>query len=322
MDWLTDQRRANVFSEVLHAISLRSVLYCRAHWTAKWGFYTKANSQACFHFLTSGSCWLELENLIEPTPVGEGDLVIVAPGQAYSMRDDLSSPLQSLEEALESRSPEDKRYGILYAGTGGKATKLLFGRFVIEELDVNPLVASLPPALIVRGKSDASESVRSAFLLMEAELAARRPGAEAVVSRLMDLIFLHALQSTFVTEPSHKPNWVTALTDPVIGKALIAIHTRLEAPLSVDGLAREVGMSRSSFSARFGELAGEPPMSYLTRWRINRAAHFLRSTDQKIAAVAARVGYDSGPAFVRAFKRFFGVSPGAYRRHCSIRHDG
>ena len=322
MDWLTDQRRANVFSEVLHAINLRSVISCRARWTAKWGFYTKANSQARFHFLTSGSCWLELENLIEPTSLGAGDLVIVAPGQAYRMRDDPSSPLQFLEEALDSRSQEDKRDRILYAGTGGQVTKLLFGRFVIEERDVNPLVASLPPALIVRGKSDASELVRSAFLLMEAELSARRPGAEAVVSRLMDVVFLQALQSTFVSEPPHKPNWVTALADPVIGKALIAIHTRPEAPLSVGSLAREVGMSRSSFSARFTELAGEPPMSYVTRWRSNRAAHFLRSTDQKIAAVASRVGYDSTPAFVRAFNRFFGVSPGAYRRHYSIRDEG
>jgi AraC-like DNA-binding protein len=237
------------------------------------------------------------------------------------MRDDLSSPLQSLEEALESRSLDDKRDRILYAGTGGNVTKLLFGRFVIEERDVNPLAASLPPALILRGKSDASESVRSALLLMEAELSAGRPGAEAVVSRLMDVVFLQALQSTFAKEPQHKPSWVNALTDPVIGNALIAIHTRLEAPLGVRSLAREVGMSRSSFSARFGKLTGEPPMSYVMRWRINRAAHLLRSTDQKIAAVAARVGYDSAPAFVRAFKRFFGTSPGAYRRHYSIGDD-
>jgi AraC-like DNA-binding protein len=321
VDWLTDQRRASVFSEVLHAINLRNVIFCRGHWTSKWGFSTKANTHARFHFLTSGSCWLEIENLIEPTSVGEGDLVIVAPGQAYCMRDDLSSPLQSLEEALESRSPEDKRDRILHGGTGGKTTKLLFGRFVIEERDVNPLVASLPPALIVRGKSDAGELVRSTFLLMDAELAAGRPGAEAVVSRLMDVIFLQALQSTFASEPPHKPSWITALNDPVIGKALIAIHTRLEAPISVGSLASEVAMSRSSFSARFAELTGEPPMSYVTRWRINRSAYLLRSTNEKIAAVAARVGYDSPAAFVRAFKRSFGVSPGAYRNHYSIGSD-
>jgi AraC-like DNA-binding protein len=318
MGWLTDRRRAKVFGEVLRAINVRSVIFCRARWTARWGFYSKANSHASFHFLTSGSCWLELENLIEPTPVGEGDLVIVTPGRAYSMRDDISSPLQSLEDTLESRSSEDKRNRIHNAGTGGKPTRLLFGRFIIEERDVNPLLASLPPALIVRAKSGASESVRSTFQFMESELTANRPGVEAVVSRLMDVIFLQALQSTFTMEPPHGPRWVSALADPVIGKALIAIHTRLETPLSVEILAREVGMSRSSFAARFGELAGEPPMSYVTRWRINHAAHFLRSSDQKIAAIAASVGYDSPPAFVRAFKRFFKISPGAYRRLYSI----
>jgi hypothetical protein len=84
-----DLARGQIFNEVLQAIRLRSVVYCRAKWTAPWGYCTKTPSQPHFHFLTSGHCWLQLEDLIEPTPVREGDLVIVAPGQAYSMRDEL-----------------------------------------------------------------------------------------------------------------------------------------------------------------------------------------------------------------------------------------
>jgi AraC-like DNA-binding protein len=234
------------------------------------------------------------------------------------MRDDLSSPLQLLEQILERRSIGEKKARILRAGADGKATTMLCGRFLLEESGVNPLAVSLPPALIVRGKSDTSGCLHSAFLLMEAELGAGRPGAEAVVSRLMDVIFLQAIRSSVAMDQPQKPSWVGALLDPVIGKALVTIHTRLGASLNVDALAREIGMSRSAFSARFAQLVGEPPMSYVTRWRMNRAAYFLRSTDKKIAAVASSVGYDSAPALIRAFKQFFGVSPGAYRRHFSI----
>ena len=319
MDSLTP---GEVFNEVLQAIKLRSVVYCQSKWTAPWGYYSKAPSQPRFHFLLSGHCWFALENLIEPTPVREGDLVIVAPTQAYSMRDEPSSHVELLEDLLERRSADDKKARILRGGKGGEATTMLCGRFLLEESSLNPLARSLPPALIVRRESDASGSLRSAFFVMDAEFSSGRPGAEAVVTRLMDVIFLQAIRSSFSVEQEYKPGWIGALLDPAIGKAIVMIHTRLNSALSVDTLARESGMSRSAFAARFTHLLGEPPISYLARWRMNRAAHLLRATDEKIARVASRVGYESVAALTKAFKQHLGLSPGAYRRHCSVANKG
>jgi AraC-like DNA-binding protein len=239
--------------------------------------------------------------------------VIVAPGQAYSMRDELVSPLQRLAEVLERRSVEEKKARILCAGKGGEAMTMLCGRFLLEESGLNPLARSLRPVLIVKRESDACESLHSAFRVMEAESSSGRPGAEAIISRLMDVIFLQAVRSSFETDHNHKPSWVGALLDPVIGKSIVTIHNRLNDSLSVDILASESGMSRSSFAAHFAQLCGEPPMTYVARWRMNRAAHLLRATHEKIAVVASRVGYDSVPALTKVFKKYLGVSPGAYR---------
>ena len=313
---------AEVLNEVLQAIKLRSVVYSRSCWTAPWGYYSKAPSQPRFHFVLNGQCWFSVENFIGQTHICEGDLVIVAPAQAYSMRDKPGSSAQLLEAILEQRSAEEKKERTLHRGGGGEVTRMLCGRFLLEESSLNPLARSLPPALIVRGESDASGSLRSAFYVMEAEFSAGRPGAEAVVTRLMDVIFLQAIRSSFGLEQSFKPGWIGALQDPAIGRALVTIHAHLNSGLSVDALARECGMSRSAFARRFTQLVGEPPISYVARWRMNRAAHLLHATDEKIARVAARVGYDSVAALTRAFKKHLGLAPGAYRHQFSVASKG
>jgi transcriptional regulator GlxA family with amidase domain len=114
---------------------------------------------------------------------------------------------------------------------------------------------------------------------------------------------------------------VRGLKDPAIGKAIIAVHRRLAELWTIETMAREAGMSRSAFSSRFVELVGDPPISYVSRWRLNRAAFLLRSGNSKLADLAPRVGYQSEASLSRAFKRCFGLSPGAYRRHCAAR-DG
>lgn len=315
MDVLT---REDVFNDVLQAIKLRSVVYFRSKWTAPWGYYSKAPSQPRFHFVVSGRCWFSSEDFIEPTCIRDGDLVIVAPGQPYSMRDELSSQTLLLEDLIKSQPPDAKKARVFCNGNGGEATRMLCGRFLLEELSLNPLARSLPAVLLVRGGSQASDSLRSAFFIVENEFSTARPGAEAVVARLMDVIFLQAIRASFDWNHKHRPGWISALQDPAIGKAVVMIHASLSSALTVDALARESAMSRSAFAARFTQMLGESPISYVARWRMNRAAHLLGATEEKIAVVAQKAGYDSVTAFTKAFKQHLGLSPGAYRRHCAL----
>lgn len=315
MDLLTPE---DVFSDVLQAIKLRSVVYFRSLWTAPWGYYSKAPSQPRFHFVVSGRCWFSSEDFIEPTCIRGGDLVIVAPGQPYIMRDELSSQTLLLEDLIKSQSPNGQRAKVFCSGNGGEATRMLCGRFLLEELSLNPLARSLPPALLVRGGSPAGDSLRSAFVIMENEFSIGQPGAEAIVARLMDVVFLQAIRASLDWNNKYRPGWISALQDPAIGKAVFMIHARLSSALSVDTLARECAMSRSAFAARFTQMLGESPISYVARWRMNRAAQLLGATEEKIAAVGRKVGYDSVTAFTKAFKHHLGLSPGAYRRHSAL----
>jgi AraC-like DNA-binding protein len=141
-----------------------------------------------------------------------------------------------------------------------------------------------------------------------------RPGGETVITHLADILIIQAIRSWLDSAPDANRGWLAALRDKQIGRALAAIHRQPEKAWSVDSLAREVGMSRSGFSARFTQLVGNSAMRYLTRWRMQLARAQLAEGTTQISQIADRLGYQSEAAFCRAFKREFGISPGSFRR--------
>lgn len=305
---------------MLQSVRLRSAVYCRARMTGAWGFRVERRDHARFHFVKSGQCWLEVDGSGDPIRLTTGDLVILTGGQAHSLRSSLDSPVESLADLLE-RLPLDQKKNFVWEN-GGPCTIILCGGFRLEEQRAHPLLSTLPPVLLVQEPSTPGISLRAAFELAEVELLTGHPGSDALVSRMSDVIFLQAIRASLAAHCERAPGFIKGLSDPEIGQALIAMHTRLNRSWKVETLARDVGMSRSSFSSRFAELVGEPPMTYLSRWRLNRAAHWLRSSDATILRVAAAVGYDSEASLSRAFKRLFGLSPGVYRRHCAAANGG
>jgi len=155
--------------------------------------------------------------------------------------------------------------------------------------------------------------VAATVQLIVAESAVPGPASAIVLQRLADVLFVQALRSMSM-HVEGKPSRLAALSDRPIHEALGLMHTRVGNPWTVAVLAAKVGLSRSGFAARFTDLVGEPPLQYLVRWRIARAAELLRDTEDSLARIAARVGYQGVPSFSKAFKRWRGVSPGVFRR--------
>ena len=156
--------------------------------------------------------------------------------------------------------------------------------------------------------------MQSTLRLIAAEGRELRPGGEAVITRLSDILVIQAIRSWIAGDPAGQTGWLGALQDPRIGRAMSLVHRDPAQPWSVASLARETAMSRSAFAARFTELVGEPVMQYVTRWRMQVALDWLQHDDTAVAELAARLGYESEAAFSRAFKRTVGMSPGAARR--------
>jgi len=169
----------------------------------------------------------------------------------------------------------------------------------------------LPPLLVL----EAGASDGALIPLLAGEIVKDDPGQEAVLDRLLDLLLITTLRSWFSRPDAEAPAWYRAHTDPVVGRALRMLHNNPAHPWTVASLAGATGISRAALARRFNELVGEPPMTFLTGWRLALAADLLRETDATIGAVADQVGYGSPFALSTAFKRVRGISPQQYRRH-------
>ncbi|HUG83944.1 MAG TPA: AraC family transcriptional regulator [Euzebya sp.] len=194
------------------------------------------------------------------------------------------------------------------AADGG--TRLLIGTYDTEGAVSRRLLDRLPPLILHRP----TETDRTLAGMLVTELAKDDAGQAAVLDRLLDLLLITVLRTWLAGSASTAPSWCAALTDPVVGRALNLIHHHPSQPWTVSRRAAEAGVSRAALAGRFTTLVGEPPISYLTRWRLDLAADLLVDPDLTVEAVGRRVGYDNQFAFSTAFKRARGVSPTHHRR--------
>jgi AraC-like DNA-binding protein len=162
--------------------------------------------------------------------------------------------------------------------------------------------------------SPLTERLQDTLRLMALEVDEMRPGGEAVLTRLADVLVIQAIRTWLETDDAARTGWLGALADRHVGRALALIHRDPARDWTVASLAAELALSRSSFAARFTELVGEPVMAYVTRWRMHVALDRLQSGDTTVAQLAGTLGYRSEAAFSRAFKRVVGTSPGKVRQ--------
>lgn len=260
-----------------------------------------------YHIVTRGRCYGGLvgEEQVELLP---GDVIIFPQGDPHVMS---SARGVRVDGDVQTTTPTLFPFTHSIGDSGPPVTSFFCGFLGCDRRPFNPLLAALPRRMHMRGMANAwlGDFVRQ--LAEESRLG--RPGAESVVTRLAELMFIEALRRYLDDLPPGQTGWLAGLRDEAVGRVLTLLHGRPGHPWTLADLAREAASSRSSLAKRFAELMGQPPMQYLAQWRMQVAADLLARSGAKVAAVGAEVGYDSEAAFSRAFKKATGVSPGAWR---------
>ena len=299
--------------EILHLLKLTGTFYCQSRLTAPWGVAIPGFPDVMgFAVVIGGHCWLTVGD-DEPISIEKGDLVLMTNGAPISFRSDLDTPLRTLEELPIQKVTE--MYETLEYGGGGAETSLMYGLVRIDHAASGMLMTLLPDVLkIDPWEEDAGSWLQGTLQFIAREARDLRPGGETVITRLADVVVIEATRRWLNSAPDADRGWLKAARDPQIGRAVVAIHRAPACDWTVDMLAEVAGMSRSAFSARFTSLVGTPAMQYVAVWRMHIARQKLLETSHPIGIIAADVGYQSEPAFNRAFKRVFHHPPGQVRK--------
>ncbi|MGH3735632.1 MAG: cupin domain-containing protein [Micromonosporaceae bacterium] len=263
-----------------------------------------------------GTAWV-VPDTGPPTRLGPGDVAVFGRSDPYTVADDPATVPQVVIHPGQRCTTVDgadlKQAMDLGVRTWGNSphgsTVLMCGTYQMVGEVGERLLRALPPLVVL--PSDAWHC--PVLPLLEVEIVKDDPGQQAVLDRLLDLLLIAVLRAWFARPEARAPAWYQAQTDPVVGTALRLLHHHPERPWTVAGLAATTGVSRAALARRFTALVGEPPMAYLTGWRLALAADLLRAADATVDAVARQVGYGSGFALSAAFKRVRGISPSAYR---------
>jgi len=265
-----------------------------------------------FLVVTDGQCWLEVAGE-EPLRLEKGNLVLLTCGSKHRLLSELNGSSVDLA-ALPVRKITEA-YETLQFGGGGELTRAMYGIVRFDHAAGQRLVNLLPNVLKIDTWSEQSSAwLQSTLQFIATEARELRPGGETVITRLADIIVIEAIRNWINTAPEANKGWLGGVRDDQIGRAIMAMHRTPAQDWSVQSLAQTAGMSRSAFSARFTGLVGQSAMQYLTTWRMQLARTKLLEPSLSVSTIADSLGYQSEPAFSRAFKRVFHMPPGRIRQ--------
>jgi AraC-like DNA-binding protein len=298
----------DVLSEVLASLRFGGAMIGSATLHQPWGISVDPTRNAAVHVIQRGECWLRLSGAKEAVRLDEGDVILVASGVGHTISDPVDAPTASMSAVIAANSDE------VDSTHHGCATTLLCARYSLGGDGPHPIIPLLPPLIhLSREQILANESLRLAMELLRLEADGNLTGHDIVAPRLLDGLLIYLLRAWIEHQPLGAGGWFGALRDKGIARTLRLIHEHPADTWTIASLAESAAQSRATFARRFTQLVGEPPLSYLTRWRMNLAAKALRETDQTIGEIGRAVGYESLPSFSQAFKRATGRSPGLYR---------
>ena len=314
----------DVLSDVLKNVKLDGAVFYNGEFSAPWNFRSPASHKVApylshpgkhviiYHLLLQGRANARVEGDDESRiTLGPGEVVIFPHGNAHILGNG-HSQLVDNEPELQRIFRQGSK--LAQGGGGGEVTRFICGYMTCDPRLSQTFLSGLPPVFKVNIGNDAwgewlTQSIR--FSANEAD--ASHAGSDAVLAKLSEVLFVETLRRFIAELPANASGWLAGARDPEVGKALSHMHRSPAHPWTVAELARESGVSRSVLADRFRHFLGEPPMTYLTRWRLQLGAQMLSSTSYSVAQVASEVGYESEPAFNRAFKREFGKPPARFR---------
>jgi AraC-like DNA-binding protein len=311
----------DALSDVLRAVRLEGAVFYDVHARSPWAAAAPPAREMAphvlpgaehvieYHLVAAGKCW---GNIDGETPVllEEGDVVVFPQGDPHVLA---SEPTRLAKDAPVNRMqrPIGEQLPVVIRGGGsGAAVHLVCGFIGCDARPFNPLLATLPPMIHMRGGGGLLEHLMRAAVTESSE---RRSGGETVLARLSELLFVEIVRRYVTTLAPEQTGWLAGLRDVFVGRALTLLHDRPAHDWSLDELASSVGLSRSGLAERFTHLVGAPPIQYLAKWRMQLAASLLAGGAASVAEAAAAVGYGSEAAFSRAFKKLVGVPPAAWR---------
>lgn len=314
----------DVLSDVLRAVRLTGAVFFTVDATHPWAaaaasttvtlplIMPEAEHLIPYHVVTEGFCYGALVGE-EPVRLEAGDVIVFPHGDPHIMSSapGLKARMQEYPKPPHPQLP----FHIESGGAGGNRALVVCGFLGCDARPFNPLLSTLPKVLHV----SSAKTPRAVWLHHFVECAAsesreKRSGGECVLAKLSELLFVEVVRIYLDSLPQEHAGWLSGLRDPYVGKALGLLHERAAHPWTLEELAHEIGLSRSVFAERFMDLVGQPPMQYLSAWRMQIAAGLLSHSTAKVAAVAHDTGYESESAFSRAFKKATGQSPAEWRR--------
>jgi len=317
--------RMDAFSEILSGVKLNGAVFFNAEFSAPWGFSVPPSKQMSiastlapgtahfllYHLVVDGSAVVEMADG-QALDLKSGDIVIFPNGDAHDMSSKGAKrpfPNYGISDKIVARDLSP-----LHAGGGGETSRFVCGYMICDPHISRPILSGLPPVFKVNIRTDRSgQWLESSILHLVEEAISGRVGSEAMLAKLSEVLFVDTLRRYVAGLPEQQRGWLTGARDPIVGKSLGLMHRRIAHPWTIASLADEVGISRSALVERFTRYLSQPPMAYLTRWRLQLAARSLERTSRGVAEIAGDVGYESEAAFNRAFKREFGQPPGRYR---------
>lgn len=320
----------NVLDETLRAIRLKDPVFLNASLSAPFGIVVRpgedtdaplaqARNLSVFHLILDGSCRIEIETGERHT-VSAGDILVLPFGAAHSISSgDDSHEMEAVRDLMRP-SAVDGLWTLDHGGPGA-AARILSGFIDASEFAHAPVWTSLPSLLVDRSRERISALITTAVRGILPLADAATPTTAFTLERLMELLLVQVVRRYALRLSPSTMGWLAALNDPIVGRALQAIHCDATRRWTVYELAREAGTSRSVLSERFSAMVGQPPIEYLASFRIQLAAERLSKTDDRLAAVAADSGYESQAAFHRAFKRIAGIAPGRWRETEATDHE-
>jgi len=313
----------DVLSEVLKAVKLQGAVYYNGEFALPWSVRSpagqtiapylgvKAKHVIVYHLLLGGRASVRLEQG-KPLTLEVGDIVVLAHGDPHIIGNGSAPNTVDISPELDRIFSQGLKLWRL--GSGGELTRFVCGYMACEPGLSQVFLSGLPPLFKISLRDQPSGKwLEDSIRFSADEAVVSRPGGEAVLTKLAEVLFMETLRAYVADLSPRQTGWLAGTRDAVVGKALAVMHRSPAHPWTIDSVAKEVGVSRSVLAERFRHYLNEPPMAYLTRWRLHLGAEMLLSQSHPVAQIAAEVGYESEAAFNRAFKREFEIPPARFR---------